>query len=40
MKLRVPTDFLEDLEKGKQVEVLVEEGMVIAVDKPGKGGGD
>jgi len=39
-KLRVPTDFLEDLEKGKKVEVLVEDGTVVAVDKPGKGGGD
>jgi hypothetical protein len=35
-KLSVAVDFLEDLEKGKKVEVLVEDGIVIAVDKASK----
>lgn len=35
-KLSVPADFLEDLAKGSKVEVLMEDGIVIAVDKNSK----
>ena len=33
MTFEVPVEFLSDLKKGEQVEVLVDDGLVIAVDR-------
>jgi len=39
LKLQTHPLYLEEVEKGKQIEVLVEDGIVIAIDKAG-GAGD